>query len=50
MTSPREYVVGQKSIAEPEKCFYDHQENIHDLIKEYGQELRDKFDKYTSED
>lgn len=42
--------IGQQSIAEPEKCFYDHPNNIHDELKDYGESLRFKFDKYHKED
>jgi hypothetical protein len=50
-TNTREFgQIGQMNLVEPEKCFYDHPNNIHDELKEFGEELREKFDKYQAED
>ena len=37
-------------MTENEKCFYDHPDNIHDQLKEFGEELKEKFKKYNAED
>ncbi|KAL4498514.1 hypothetical protein ABPG72_019632 [Tetrahymena utriculariae] len=46
----KDVVINQQNIVEQEKFFFDHPNNIHDQLKDYGEELRQKFEKYHLED